>query len=200
MTLILVVSVVLTVLSSNSGHSKLRQLMEDFQETEGKIIGRVSDIFRGNRDVKMYAIEEKHERQAFFESADVLRKKGVRPRREDPPRQHAPGSGGHRVLRAGAARGGGPLHERPPHVGDVLLVSRCVRRAPGAGAADVPATGGPRPRAGEPQPAQRRADDGFLHARAEDVPLPVPEKADLDPQGHGVPLSRPTSRCCAAST
>ena len=74
MTLILVVSVVLTVLSSNSGHSKLRQLVEDFQETEGKIIGRVSDIFRGNRDVKMYAIEEKMS-ATFFESADVLRKK-----------------------------------------------------------------------------------------------------------------------------
>ncbi len=74
MTLILVVSVVLTVLSSNSGHSKLRQLVEDFQETEGKIIGRVSDIFRGNRDVKMYAIEEKMS-ATFFESADVLRRK-----------------------------------------------------------------------------------------------------------------------------
>ena len=59
MTLILVISVALTVISSNSGHSRLRQLMEDFQETEGKIIGRVSDIFRGNRDVKMYAIEER---------------------------------------------------------------------------------------------------------------------------------------------
>ncbi len=74
MTLILVVSVVLTVLSSNSGHSRLRQLMEDFQETEGKIIGRVSDIFRGNRDVKMYAMEERMS-ATFFESADVLRKK-----------------------------------------------------------------------------------------------------------------------------
>ncbi len=74
MTLILVVSVVLTVVSANSGHSRLRQLMEDFQETEGKIIGRVSDIFRGNRDVKMYAIEERMS-AAFVESADVLRKK-----------------------------------------------------------------------------------------------------------------------------
>ena len=74
MTLILVVSVVLTVVSANSGHSRLRQLMEDFQETEGKIIGRVSDIFRGNRDVKMYAIEDRMS-AAFVESADVLRRK-----------------------------------------------------------------------------------------------------------------------------
>ena len=37
----------------------------------------------------------------------------------------------------------------------------------GAGAADVPVAGGPRQGAGEPQPAQRRADDRFLHARAE---------------------------------
>ena len=74
MTLILVVSVVLTVISSTTGHNRLRELMEDFQATEGKIIGRVADIFRGNRDVKMYAIEEKM--SATFEaSADVLRQK-----------------------------------------------------------------------------------------------------------------------------
>ncbi len=74
MTFILVVSVVLTVATSTSGHNRLRELMEDYQATEGKIIGRVADIFRGNRDVKMYAIEEKM--SATFEaSADVLRRK-----------------------------------------------------------------------------------------------------------------------------
>ena len=74
MTLILVVSVVLTVVTSTSGHNRLRELMEDYQAAEGKVIGRVADIFRGNRDVKMYAIEEKM--SATFEaSADVLRRK-----------------------------------------------------------------------------------------------------------------------------
>ena len=49
MTLILVVSVILTVISSNSGQNRLRALMQDFQDTESKVIGRVADIFRGNR-------------------------------------------------------------------------------------------------------------------------------------------------------
>ncbi len=74
MTLILLVSVVLTVLSTKSGHSKLRELMEDFQDTESKVIGRVADIFRGNRDVKMYAIEEKMG-DTFYQTAKVLREK-----------------------------------------------------------------------------------------------------------------------------
>ncbi len=74
MTAILVVSVILTVISSNSGQNKLRALMEDFQDTESKVIGRVADIFRGNRDVKMYAIEEKMS-DTFYQTADVLRQK-----------------------------------------------------------------------------------------------------------------------------
>ena len=74
MTAILVVSVILTVVSSNSGQNKLRRLMEDFQDTESKVIGRVTDIFRGNRDVKMYAIEEKMS-ATFYQTADVLRHK-----------------------------------------------------------------------------------------------------------------------------
>ena len=74
MTLILLVSVVATVVSTNSGHSTLRALMEDFQDTESKVIGRVADIFRGNRDVKMYAIEEKMG-DTFYQTANVLRQK-----------------------------------------------------------------------------------------------------------------------------
>jgi ABC-type multidrug transport system fused ATPase/permease subunit len=74
LTVILVIAVFLTVLSANSGSGRLRELVEDFQETEGKIIGRVADIFRGNRDVKMYAIEEKMS-ATFDQSADVLRQK-----------------------------------------------------------------------------------------------------------------------------
>jgi subfamily B ATP-binding cassette protein MsbA len=74
LTLILVVSVIVTVLSANSGTGRLRELVEDFQATEGKVIGRVADIFRGNRDVKMYAIEDKMS-ATFDQSADVLRQK-----------------------------------------------------------------------------------------------------------------------------
>ena len=74
MTLILVVSVVLTVFSTNRGHDKLRDLMQDFQDTESKVIGKVADIFRGNRDVKMYAIEDKMS-ATFDQTADVLRQK-----------------------------------------------------------------------------------------------------------------------------
>ena len=74
MTLILIVSVVLTVISTNSGHGKLRDLMQDFQDTESKVIGKVADIFRGNRDVKMYAIEDKMS-ATFDQTADVLRQK-----------------------------------------------------------------------------------------------------------------------------
>ena len=74
MTFILAVSVILTVVSSNSGRNKLRDLMQDFQDTESKVIGRVADIFRGNRDVKMYAIEEKMS-ATFYQTADVLRQK-----------------------------------------------------------------------------------------------------------------------------
>ncbi len=74
MTLILLVSVVATVVSTNSGHSRLRALMEDFQDTESKVIGRVADIFRGNRDVKMYAIEEKMS-DTFYQTANILRQK-----------------------------------------------------------------------------------------------------------------------------
>ncbi len=74
MTLILVVSVVSTVISTRSGQNTLRELMQDFQDTESKVIGRVADIFRGNRDVKMYAIEEKMS-ISFDQSAEVLRQK-----------------------------------------------------------------------------------------------------------------------------
>ena len=74
MTVIMLVCVVATVITSNSGHNRLQRLVEDFQDTEGKVIGRVADIFRGNRDVKMYAIEEKMS-AAFEQSAEVLREK-----------------------------------------------------------------------------------------------------------------------------
>ncbi len=113
MTLILIVSVVLTVISTNSGHGKLRDLMQDFQDAESKVIGKVADIFRGNRDVKMYAIEDKMS-ATFDQTADMLRQKVYD---RDLKTHHVnmqPGGGGHHLLHPGVPRVGGPLHERPP--------------------------------------------------------------------------------------
>ena len=58
LTLILLGLVVATVCVLRRSSADLRQLHEEFQAIEGTITGRVADIFRGNRDVKMYAIEE----------------------------------------------------------------------------------------------------------------------------------------------
>lgn len=74
LTLVLLVLVLLTVLAMNNGSSRLQHLHEDFQRVETKIIGRLADIFRGNRDVKMYAIEDRMN-AAFTKNADRLREK-----------------------------------------------------------------------------------------------------------------------------
>ncbi|MBV9998414.1 MAG: ABC transporter ATP-binding protein [Verrucomicrobia bacterium] len=74
LTVILLGLVVATVCVLRRSSSDLRQLHEEFQAIEGAITGRVADIFRGNRDVKMYAIEEAMSR-AFDQSADTLRQK-----------------------------------------------------------------------------------------------------------------------------
>ena len=138
MTLILVVSVVLTVISTNSGHGKLRDLMQDFQDTESKVIGRVADIFRGNRDVKMYAIEDKMS-ATFDQTADVLRQKvydrDLKTHHVN-MRQEAVGIVCFiLVCLVSAGRYmNGHLTRRP-----VLHLHGGVRRAPGAGAVDVPA-------------------------------------------------------------
>ncbi len=74
LTIVLLVLVVSTVLAMNSGSAQLQSLNDDFQRVESRIIGRLTDIFRGNRDVKMYAIEERMS-AAFEKNADVLRVK-----------------------------------------------------------------------------------------------------------------------------
>ena len=72
LTLTLLMLVILTVCIMRRSSSNLRELNEEFQRTEGEITGRVADIFRGNRDVKMYDIEEAMSR-AFERNADTLR-------------------------------------------------------------------------------------------------------------------------------
>ncbi len=72
LTLVLLALVVSTVLAMNHGSARLQRLNEDFQRVESKIVGRLTDIFRGNRDVKMYAIEDRMS-AAFEKNADTLR-------------------------------------------------------------------------------------------------------------------------------
>ena len=74
LTLVMLGLVAATVLVTHYGSSKLERLHEDFHRVESKVIGRLTDIFRGNRDVKMYAIEERISAK-FEENADVLREK-----------------------------------------------------------------------------------------------------------------------------
>ena len=74
LTLILLGLVTATVWVMRRSSSNLRQLHADFQTTEGEVTGRVADIFRGNRDVKMHAIEEAVLR-AFEQNVDTLRRK-----------------------------------------------------------------------------------------------------------------------------
>lgn len=74
LTIVLLVLVIATVLSTHYGSSKLEALHEDFHKVESRVIGRLTDIFRGNRDVKMYAIEDRMSAD-FEQNADELRSK-----------------------------------------------------------------------------------------------------------------------------
>ncbi len=73
LTMVLLALVIATVLTMRFGSARLRHLYARYQAVESRIIGRVTDIFRGNRDVKMHAIEERMG-VAFEQSADQLRK------------------------------------------------------------------------------------------------------------------------------
>jgi ABC-type multidrug transport system fused ATPase/permease subunit len=72
LSLVLLFLVVATVLSMRLSSSRLQKLIQRYQTAEARIIGRVTDIFRGNRDVKIHAVEERMA-QAFDQSADQLR-------------------------------------------------------------------------------------------------------------------------------
>lgn len=74
LTIVMLLLAVATVLSSHFGSSKLERLHADFHKVESTVIGRLTDIFRGNRDVKMYAIEDRMS-AAFEQNVDVLREK-----------------------------------------------------------------------------------------------------------------------------
>ena len=72
LSLVLLFLVVATVLSMRFSSGRLQSLIQRYQVAEARIIGRVTDIFRGNRDVKIHAVEERMA-QAFDQSADQLR-------------------------------------------------------------------------------------------------------------------------------
>ncbi len=160
--------------------------MEDFQETEGKVIGRVADIFRGNRDVKMYAIEEKMS-ATFVESADVLRQKvfdrDVKTHHVN-MRQEAVGIVCFVLVLLVAS---GRYMNGHLTTGSFSRIWR-VRRAPGAGATDVPARASPTASA---QASLNRLNDVLMTDTSTPEPrqpMPVPEKADLILKDMDVPL------------
>jgi subfamily B ATP-binding cassette protein MsbA len=59
LTAVMLGMVLATALAMNRAHATLGQLHEEFQNSQAQISGRISDIFRGNRDVKMHAIEDR---------------------------------------------------------------------------------------------------------------------------------------------
>jgi ABC-type multidrug transport system fused ATPase/permease subunit len=73
LSLVLLFLVIATVLTMRYGSSRLQVLFQRYQTAETRIIGRVTDIFRGNRDVKIHAVEERMG-EAFRQNADQLRK------------------------------------------------------------------------------------------------------------------------------
>ncbi|MBV8899976.1 MAG: ABC transporter ATP-binding protein [Verrucomicrobia bacterium] len=72
LSVVLLFLVIATVLTMRRGSSRLQDLFERYQTAETRIIGRVTDIFRGNRDVKIHAVEERMA-AAFRQNADQLR-------------------------------------------------------------------------------------------------------------------------------
>lgn len=73
LSLVLLSLVIATVLTMRDGSGRLQFLFQRYQAAEMRIIGRVSDIFRGNRDVKIHAVEDRMA-DAFRQNADQLRK------------------------------------------------------------------------------------------------------------------------------
>jgi ATP-binding cassette, subfamily B, bacterial MsbA len=72
LSVVLLFLVIATVLTMRYGSSRLQVLFQRYQAAETRIIGRVTDIFRGNRDVKIHAVEERMA-AAFRQNADQLR-------------------------------------------------------------------------------------------------------------------------------
>ena len=74
LTLLLIGLVLATVLLLRRSAGDVRFLHEEFQTTEMKIMGKVADILRGSRDVKLHGVENTLA-DSFDESAQILRRK-----------------------------------------------------------------------------------------------------------------------------
>jgi ABC-type multidrug transport system fused ATPase/permease subunit len=58
LTLVLTMSVFSSVWMMTRSRKAVQAISKDFQQTETKVVGEVNDLLRGNRAVKMYAMEE----------------------------------------------------------------------------------------------------------------------------------------------
>jgi len=58
MTALLTVSVFATVLVLNHSRKRMRELHTEFQGVESRVSGRVADLIRGSREIKLYGIEQ----------------------------------------------------------------------------------------------------------------------------------------------
>ena len=165
MTLILLVSVVLTVPQQQQRPQQAARSDAGLPRhgKQGHRPGRRHLPGQPRReDVRHRRQDERH----LLPDGQRVAPEGIRPRSQDPPGQHAPGSRGHFLFHSGLCRGGWPLHERPPLQRPVLHLHDGLRGAPGPGAAHVPVGHRQGPRPGQRQSAQRHADRRQHHARA----------------------------------
>ncbi|MBA2480765.1 MAG: ABC transporter ATP-binding protein [Planctomycetes bacterium] len=58
LTVVLALSVMTSSLMMRRSSLRVKEITKDFQQAEGDVSGRISDILRGNRAVKLYAMEE----------------------------------------------------------------------------------------------------------------------------------------------
>jgi ABC-type multidrug transport system fused ATPase/permease subunit len=58
LTMVLALSVLTSSLMMRRSSLRVKAITKDFQEAEGDVSGRISDILRGNRAVKLYSMEE----------------------------------------------------------------------------------------------------------------------------------------------
>src|SRR5262249_22632896 len=57
MTVVLAGSITVHFVLTHFARKKLRRLHKDFQSVEGRVSGRIADLIRGKREVKLYAME-----------------------------------------------------------------------------------------------------------------------------------------------
>jgi ABC-type multidrug transport system fused ATPase/permease subunit len=74
MTLVLTASVFISVWMMHRARQRMRELHTEYQAAEGSVSGRVADLIRGTREVKLYAIEEEVIRDFEFHAGIIGRK------------------------------------------------------------------------------------------------------------------------------